>query len=202
MHRNLLLGLTGGVGSGKSTVAAMLDQRGAAVIDADAISRGLTAAGGAAITAIASAFGPQFIAADGALDRERMRAKVFSDPAARKKLEAIIHPLVGSTSQQQVQARFDEGRRVVLLDIPLLVESGHWRPRLNRVIVVDCAEETQITRTMTRSGLTRETVEGILRSQASRRQRRAAADMVIVNDGLTLDQLQDEVNRLADLFAL
>ncbi len=202
MHRKLLLGLTGGVGSGKSTVAAMLARSGAAVIDADAISRSLTEAGGAAIAAIARTFGPQFIDADGALDRNRMREKVFADPTARKKLEIIIHPLVGSTSLQQVQARLDEGSRVVLLDIPLLVESGHWRPRLNRVIVVDCAEETQITRTMTRSGLTRETVEGILRSQASRSQRRAAADMVIVNDGLTLDQLQGEVDRLADLFAL
>ncbi|MBE2263750.1 MAG: dephospho-CoA kinase [Burkholderiaceae bacterium] len=202
MHRKLLLGLTGGVGSGKSTVAAMLARRGAAVIDADAISRSLTEAGGAAIAAIARAFGPQFIDADGALDRNRMREKVFADPTARKKLEIIIHPLVGSTSLQQVQARLDEGSRVVLLDIPLLVESGHWRPRLNRVIVVDCAEETQVTRTMARSGLTRETVEGIMRSQASRCQRRAAADTVIVNDGLTLDELQGEVDRLADLFAL
>jgi len=137
--RPLLLGLTGGIGSGKSTVGTMLMARGAAVIDADAISRATTAAGGAAIAAIAERFGLTFITPAGALDRERMRTHVFANPNARQQLEAIIHPLVSLHTQQQAEAALARGQRVLVFDVPLLVESQRWRGHVDRVLVVDCA---------------------------------------------------------------
>src|SRR3990167_6059018 len=124
------VGLTGGIGSGKSTVLQMLAQLGAAVIDADAISRATTAAGGAAIPAIAQRFGREFITPQGALDRDRMRERAYADPAARKQLEEIIHPLVGQESERQVQAALAAGVKCIVFDIPLLVESGRWRARV------------------------------------------------------------------------
>lgn len=203
MHRHpLRLGLTGGIGSGKSTVGQMLAERGAAVLDADAISRSLTAGGGAAIPAIQECFGHSVIAADGSLDRAAMRALVFADASARQRLEAIIHPLVGSTTQARAQAAIDAGAPLLVFDIPLLVESGHWPARLDHVAVVDCREATQIDRVMQRNGLERTAVQAIIAAQASRQQRRAAADWVIYNDGITLDQLREHADRLADFFRL
>lgn len=198
-----LLGLTGGIGSGKSTVAAMLAAHGSAVVDADAIARSVTAPGGAAIAAIAQAFGAGLITAQGALDRERMRALVFGDPDAKRRLEAIVHPLVSQETERQAQAAIAQGRRSVVFDVPLLVESGRrWRQRVQRVLVVDCPVATQVERVMARSGLTQAEVERIVASQASRAQRLAAADIVIHNQDLTLSALRDEVRQLVDRFGL
>jgi dephospho-CoA kinase len=202
MRGVLRLGLTGGIGSGKSTVAGMLARHGAALVDADAISRQTTAAGGQAITAIAQAFGPEFITPEGALDRERMRALAFSDPTARRRLERIVHPLVGLETRRQADAAIAAGQRCIVFDIPLLVESAHWRTSLDCVLVVDCNPETQIQRVMQRNGLRREEVEGILANQASRLRRLRAADHVICNDGISLPQLALIVGQLAGRFGL
>lgn len=196
------LGLTGGIGSGKSTVAGLLAASGAAVIDADAISRQSTAAGGPAIAAIAQAFGPEFITPLGALDRERMRALAFRDPSARRRLEQIVHPLVGLESRRQAQAAIEAGQRCVVFDIPLLAESPHWRRLLDQVLVLDCSAETQIERVMQRNGLRRDEIERILASQSSRSARLHAADHVICNDGLTLAELAQLVQQLARRFGL
>ncbi len=196
------VGLTGGIGSGKSTVAAMLEACGAAVVDADQISRQLTAANGAALPAIAQAFGPSLIAADGALDRARMRGLIFRQPQARQQLEAIIHPLVGQETARQAQAAMAQGRRMVVYDIPLLVESGRWRRQLDAVIVVDCREQTQIDRVVARNQLSPDAVRGIMAAQASRRQRRACADVVLFNDAIPLPRLQAQVSLVARRFGL
>jgi dephospho-CoA kinase len=198
----LRVGLTGGIGSGKSTVLQMLARLGAAVIDADAISRATTATGGAAIAAIAQRFGSDFITPQGALDRDRMRERAYADPAARKQLEEIIHPLVGQESERQVQAALDAGVPCIVFDIPLLVESGRWRERVDRVLVVDCSPEIQVERVIARSGLRPEEVRAIIAAQASRGQRLAAADYVICNDGLSLDELRDKVVQTARRFGL
>lgn len=196
------LGLTGGIGSGKSTVSAMLVGLGAALIDADANARAVTAAGGAAIEAIRSSFGDALVTPDGALDRAAMRTLVFQDPQAKQRLEAIVHPLVGQLGQQQLQAARAAGCAVVVYDIPLLVESGRWRAQLDAVLVVDCLPATQVARVMQRSGLDEAAVRAIMAAQASREQRLAAADTVIYNEGLSLAQLQVEVNRFAQGFGL
>ncbi len=196
------LGLTGGIGSGKSTVAAALQEAGAAVVDADAISRSTTAPGGAAMPAIAQQFGPQFVDADGALNRNAMRELVFAKPEARLQLEAIIHPLVGQETARQTQAALDAGKKLVVFDVPLLVESAHWRDRVDRVLVVDCRVETQIERVMARNQLTREAVQAIIAQQASRERRVAAADMVIYNEGLSLEQLRQQAREIAHRFGL
>ena len=193
----LRIGLTGGIGSGKSTVGQMLQARGAAVIDADAIARQVTAAHGAAMPAIAQTFGPEFITADGALDRERMRAHVFSQPQAKQALEAIIHPLVAQETQRQAQEALAKGHNTLVFDVPLLVESGaRWRTQVDRVLVVDCSEATQIQRVMARNGLSRETVQSIIAAQASRAQKLAAADWVIDNDDISLEDLRAHVESL------
>ena len=193
----LRLGLTGGIGSGKSTVAKMLAARGAAVIDSDAIARSVTAANGSAMPAIREAFGPEFLNPEGALDRERMRALVFSDPGAKLRLEAIVHPLVGLATQAQAQAAIQAGHTLLVFDVPLLVESPRWRKLVDLVLVVDCLETTQIERVIARSGLTREAVHNIIQAQATRAQRLAAADITVFNDGLDLAQLQRAVDGLA-----
>ena len=193
----LRIGLTGGIGSGKSTVAQMLHARGAAIIDADAIARSVTATNGAAMPAIAQTFGEDFITTDGALDRERMRAHVFKEPSAKQALEAIIHPLVTQETQRQAQAAIEQGFRTLVFDVPLLVESGtRWRTQVDRVLVVDCAETTQIERVVARNGLSRETIQNIISAQASRAQKLAAADWVIHNEKLTLQTLRDQVAQL------
>ncbi len=196
------LGLTGGIGSGKSTVAGMLAERGAVIIDADAISRQATASGGRAIEAIRQSFGAEFITSDGALDRVRMRGLVFSTPAARLQLEQIVHPLVGEETARQARQAADAGSPCVVFDVPLLVESAHWRARLDEVLVLDCRPETQIERVMQRNGLGRSEVEAILSQQATRSQRLHAADHVICNDSLSLAELQGLVERLAARFGL
>jgi dephospho-CoA kinase len=196
----LRVGLTGGLGSGKSTVAQMLAGCGAVVIDSDAISRQSTAPGGAAIALIAKQFGARFITPEGALDRDLMRQLVFSDAQAKKQLEAIVHPLVAEeTDRQAAQA----GSACTVFDVPLLVESGRWRQRLDQVLVVDCSEATQISRVMARSGWTREAVEQVMAGQASRSRRLAAADVCICNDvSMSLPALAAMVRQLAQRFGL
>ena len=202
-YRIWRIGLTGGIGSGKSTVAALFAELGAAVIDADAISRSLTAAGGRAIPAIREQFGDAMVAADGAMDRQAMRERVFRDPGARARLEAIIHPLVGRITQEQGDQALRAGARCLVHDVPLLVESGRrWRAQVDRVIVVDCDTATQQARVTARSGLSAEEVGRIIAQQASRAQRLACADMVIFNQGLSLQALRATVQEAARHFGL
>ena len=198
----LRLGLTGGIGSGKSTVARMLQEHGAVVIDADAIARASTAAGGAAIPQILASFGPDYITPEGALDRERMRSLAFTDTGAKQRLEAIVHPLVGKATTEEAEAAERAGARCIVFDIPLLVESGRWPRQLDRVLVVDCQEDTQVTRVAARTGMAEAMARQIIAAQASRAQRRAAADVVVYNDGLTLEQLRAEVEQIAAHFGL
>jgi len=188
------IGLTGGIGSGKSTVAGFLREAGATIVDTDAISRALTQPGGAAMPAIAQQFGTDFVTADGALDRDRMRALAFSDADAKRRLEAILHPLI---TAQALAAADAAATRLVVFDVPLLVESGRWRARVARVLVVDCAVQTQIARVLQRPGWSRERVDGALAAQTTREARRAAADAVLLNDGLTLAALANDVRGLA-----
>jgi dephospho-CoA kinase len=172
--------LTGGIGSGKSSVARLFEAHGVAVIDADALAHELTAPGGAALPAIRAAFGPEVVDERGALDRERMRRRAFGDPAARKRLEAILHPLIRDESERR---RAAAPSAYVILMIPLLVESGDPRRRCDRVLVVDCPEAEQIRRVMLRSNLARAEVAAIMAAQASRAERLAHADDVIDNGG-------------------
>lgn len=198
----LRLGLTGGIGSGKSTVAQFFSSLGAAVIDADAISRAVTAPQGAAIAALSAEFGADFITATGALDRDRMRNLVYSDTSARKRLEAILHPLIGQEIARQTDAAVQTGSRCLVFDIPLLVESSRWRQNLNQVLVVDCAPEVQIQRVMARSDLARAEVQAIIHSQAPREVRLRGSDMVIFNDAIDLTQLESEVTQIWRWFGL
>lgn len=196
------LGLTGGIGSGKSTVAGLLAERGAAVVDADAIARALSAAGGAAMPLIASTFGPDFLTPTGALNRARMRTLIHADATARLRLEAIIHPLVALDTQKQAASAASAGKPCIVFDVPLLVESTSWRQRVDHVLVVDCTPELQISRVMARSQLQRVEVENIMASQATRERRLSAADVVIFNVGLSLEQLADEVRQISHRFGL
>lgn len=196
------LGLTGGIGSGKSTVAQMFGALGAAVIDADALSRATTAAGGTAIEPIRTHFGAAFIDASGALDRARMRELAFADQSARSRLEAIVHPLVGEAIQRAADQAHQAGRRLIVFDIPLLIESGHWAPRFDAVIVVDCTPETQMRRVMQRSALSSEAVHAIMTAQSPRATRLAAADIVVFNDGITLEELDTKARQIAVWFGL
>jgi dephospho-CoA kinase len=198
----LRIGLTGGIGSGKSTVLQMLVEHGAAAIDADAISRSVTASGGAAIPLIAQQFGPGFVDASGALDRARMREHAYANPASRRQLELIVHPLVGQEIARQVDAAIASGHHCIVFDIPLLVESGRWRQQLDRVLVVDCTPETQVARVVARSGLQPDEVRAIIAAQAPRGLRLAAADLVICNEALNLGQLAAEVAEVARTFGL
>jgi dephospho-CoA kinase len=196
ISRPLLLGLTGGIGSGKSTVARRLAELGAVVIDADAIARSVTAPGGTAMPAIAQQFGTEFVTTEGALDRDRMRQRVFSDPEAKQRLEAIVHPLVSEETARQTRAALAAHPPVIVFDVPLLTESAHWRERVDRILVVDCTEATQVQRVVARSALEPAAVERIMAAQATRAQRRAIADWVLLNEGLTLEQLQAHIDRL------
>jgi dephospho-CoA kinase len=193
------LGLTGGIGSGKSTVGARLQALGADLIDADAISRQSTAAGGAAIEAIRAAFGDAVIEAGGALNRDAMRERAFSDATARQRLEAIIHPIVAREMEQLVHS---SRASCLVFDVPLLVESPRWRKQLDRVMVVDCSEATQIRRVQARSGWDEATVAAVIRQQASRAQRLSAADVVLFNDGDDIGRLHALVDRLSTRFGL
>lgn len=197
MAHVLRLGLTGGIGSGKSTVAALLETHGTKLVDADAISRATSAAGGSAIDALTREFGTGFITPDGALDRDRMRALVYTDAGAKKRLEAIVHPLVGQEIAQQTESYIKFGAACIVFDIPLLVESSRWRQNLDFVLVVDCPPELQIERVMKRSALARDDVVQIIQAQAPRASRLKAADFVIHNGAISLDQLAQEVAGLA-----
>jgi dephospho-CoA kinase len=180
MKRAFVVGLTGGIGSGKSAAAEEFAGLGATVVDTDAIAHELTRAGGAAIDAIRQQLGADYVDASGAMDRARVRALVFADAAARKKLEALLHPLIRAESERRVAAA--SGRYVVLV-VPLLVESPGYRERVSRVLVVDCPEDVQCERVQRRSGLDENAVQAIMRSQVSRALRLAAADDVIDNSG-------------------
>jgi len=187
------IGLTGGIGSGKSSVARVLVECGAVLVDTDAIAKSLTLPGGAAIEALADAFGRELIDADGALDREQMRQLVFADRQAKLRLEAILHPMIGTEAARQAAAA---GDRVVVYDVPLLAESSRWRRVADRILVVDCSEQTQCSRVIARSGWTEDAVRAVIAQQASRDRRRALADALIHNDGITPDQLRFEVRAL------
>ena len=180
---DFIVGLTGGIGSGKSAAAASFAELGAAVVDTDVIAHELTAADGAAMPSIRSAFGATVIGRDGALDRAAMRHLAFTDAAAKSRLEAILHPLIGVESRLRCQRELAHGAPYAVLVIPLLVESGTYRKRLSRIAVVDCAENTQIERVMARSGLPREEIQRIMAAQATRAERLAAADDTLDNDG-------------------
>lgn len=187
----LRLGLTGGIGSGKTQVANLLAVWGATVIDTDLIAHALTVPRGAAIEPIRAAFGPLVIDGTGALDRASMRERVFADPGERQRLESILHPLIGEEAARQ--AARAQGLYVVFV-VPLLVESGRWLDRIDRLCVVDCDEATQIARVGRRSGIPGETVRRILAAQATRAQRLALADDVIVNDATTsIEDLERQV---------
>jgi len=193
------LGLTGGIGSGKSTVASRFQALGATVVDADALSRQSTAPGGAAIEPIRAAFGAAFIDASGALNRAAMREQVFADPSARQRLEAIVHPIVAAGIAAQVASNRS---RCIVFDIPLLVESPRWRIQLDRVLVVDCSEATQRRRVRARSGWDDDTTRAVIAQQASRTARLAAADVVLFNEQDDLDRLHADIDRLSRRFGL
>jgi len=202
-RKPLRLGLTGGIGSGKSTVASIMASAGAAVMDADAISRALTLPGGRAIPAILAEFGEQLIAPDGAMNRDAMRALVFSNPESKRQLEAIIHPLVGQVLQEESIAAIAAGHACLVYDVPLLVESGErWRRQVDLVCVVDCGVETQIQRVMSRNQLGRTEIERIISLQASRQQRLDCADAVIFNEGIDLAHLKQLVHEMMTRFGL
>jgi len=177
---SFIVGLTGGIGSGKSTVADLFAALGAAVVDTDIISRELTGESGAAMPEIRAEFGPVIVLANGALDRAAMRRLVFSDASAKGRLEAILHPLIRRESEARCTAATTAP--YVLLVVPLLVESSAYREQIQRILVVDCDEETQISRVMARSGLSRDDVLAIMVTQASRGQRLAVADDVLSNN--------------------
>lgn len=187
------IGLTGGIGSGKSTVAAMLSDLGATLIDTDAISRAITLPGGAAVPAIQAAFGADVLDAAGGLDRARMRDIVFAQADAKRRLEAILHPLIGIETERQATAA---AGTTIVFDVPLLVESKRWRRIVDRVLVVDASEATQLSRVVARSGWAPDAVRAVIAQQAPRRERRAAADAVVFNDGLSLEALAVEVRSL------
>ncbi|MDM0045449.1 dephospho-CoA kinase [Variovorax dokdonensis] len=196
VHR---IGLTGGIGSGKSTVARMLVGLGATLVDTDAIARSMTLAHGAAMPAIAAEFGTQMVAPDGSLDRDRMRSLVFADAQAKRRLEAILHPLIGQECERQAAAA---SGNAVVFDVPLLVESQRWRRIVDFVLVIDASEAHQMQRVVDRSGWSPEAVRAVIAQQASRAQRRAAADAIICNENLTFAQLEDEVRKLWRQWAL
>ena len=200
MRRVPVIGLTGGIGSGKSTVADRLVALGAALVDTDRIAHELTAPGGEAIAPIRAAFGDAVIAADGRMDRAAMRALAFSDPTARKRLEGILHPMIRARTQAGIDAAARAGAPYVVVAVPLLVESGDWRGRYDRILVVDCPTEVQVERVIRRSGLQRAQLEAILAAQATREQRLAAADDVVDNAGPP-DALEAQVTRLHAAYA-
>ncbi len=187
------VGLTGGIGSGKSTVADLFAAHGVPLVDTDLIAHRITAPHGMAMPQIAAEFGEAFVAADGSLDRARMRTLVFSDDSALKRLEGITHPLIrAETEREQREAH---GPYVIVV-VPLLVESGTWKNRVNRVLTVDCSVETQISRVMSRNNFSRAQVLAIIARQATREARLAAADDVIDNDKAPAEAVREQVAAL------
>ena len=194
--RPAYIGVAGGIGSGKSTVAGFLGALGGTVIDADAASRSLTAPGGAAIPAIQTAFGPEAIDSLGGLDRAAMRTRVFSDPAARLRLEAVLHPLIWQEIDRRRHAALSEGAAFLVFDVPLLVEMPRWRPMLDTVVLVDCNPTTQHERVLARNGMDAGQTQRIMDAQANRAQRLACADQVIFNEGLSLTALRAQTAQI------
>ena len=190
-----LIGLTGGIGSGKTAVSDRLAQLGAGVIDTDLIAHQITAPGGCAIAPLQGYFGADFIASNGALDRSKMRSLVFQNLEAKKALEAITHPLIKQETIKQANQLAEAGFPYLVFVVPLLIESGIWKGQIDHLVVVDCPEELQIERVMRRSNLSRTEVEGILKAQATRQERLAVADTVIENQGQLVD-LQTAVEQL------
>ena len=189
MSRPFVVGLTGGIGSGKSAAAQEFSRLGAAVVDTDAIARELTDAGGAALPDIKRLFGDAFLLASGAMDRKMMREHVFADPVAKQALEALLHPMIRAESDRRIGAA---GGPYVVHVVPLLIESRDYRRRVDRVLVVDCPEAKQVERVGARSGLSESEVLAIIRTQLPRAERLAAADDVVDNSG-TLDALRKQV---------
>jgi dephospho-CoA kinase len=187
-----VIGLTGGIGSGKSRVADLFVERGAALVDTDVIAHELTGPGGAAMPVLRTEFGAQVVDAHGALDRAAMRQLAFADPTQRRRLEAILHPLISQESARRCQAATAS---YVLLAVPLLVEGGVQRGRYRRILVVDCPEELQVARVMARNGFAEQAVRAIMAAQATRAERLAAADDVVTNDG-DLSTLAAQVDAL------
>lgn len=202
MPNTLRLGLTGGIGSGKSTVAAMFAEFGAHVIDADSISRATTAVDGLAMPCIAAEFGSQYIRQDHSLDREAMRALAFRDSSARKRLEAIIHPLVDKEISYQTEIALQKVCPCIIFDIPLLAESSNWRKRVNQVMVVDCLVDIQISRVVARNGIKPSEVENMIASQAPRASRLKAADLVVFNGAGSIGELQIQIDQIWQGFGL
>ena len=190
-----LIGLTGGIGSGKSVVAQRLAELGATVIDSDQIAHNITAPHGAAIAPIQARFGPDLLAADGSLDRPKMRRLAFNDPNALQLLEAITHPLIHAETQQQASQAHENGALYLVFMVPLLVESGYWPQVIDHLVVVDCPEELQIARVMQRNHLGRSQIEQIMSKQASREDRLVAADTILLNDG-SLEKLIPQIDNL------
>jgi dephospho-CoA kinase len=194
------IGLTGGIGSGKSTVASMLVLLGAVLVDTDAIAKAITAPGGSAMPALEAEFGRSIVTPEGSLDRSRMREIAFLDPEAKKRLEAILHPLIGLQCERQA-ASARPGQTIVF-DVPLLVESRRWRGIVDRVLVIDATEQTQLERVVARSGWTPDAVRTVIAQQADRILRRAAADAVIYNERLSLVELSSNVRGLWERWAV
>jgi dephospho-CoA kinase len=190
---SLQIGLTGGIGSGKSTVAKALVSLGAVLVDTDAIAHSITAPGGRAIPALIKEFGSDVVDASGAMDRNRMRAIAFADPAAKARLEGVLHPLIGAVAQEQALAA---AGRTVVFDVPLLTEHSRWRAQCGRIVVVDCSEATQLARVMQRNGWDEAAVRRVISLQTPRRARRLLADAVIFNDGLELAALHAQAAAL------
>jgi dephospho-CoA kinase len=193
--RIALIGLTGGIGSGKTTVSALLGKLGAGIVDTDLIAHQITGPNGVAMPSIEKQFGADYLNASGALDRDKMRALVFTEPEARKTLEAITHPLIHLETIKQARQLVLEGAPYLVFVVPLLIESGSWQGLIDRLVVVDCPEEVQIARVMQRSNLARLDLERILQAQASRKDRLACADIVIENQD-SFENLNSEVNQL------
>lgn len=196
------IGITGGIGSGKSTVAGFLEEQAGVLIDADAASRRLTAPGGAAMVAVAQAFGPAMVDAQGGLDRAAMRHLVFTDAGARQRLEAIMHPLIWQEIDRLQSAALQAGAAFLVFDVPLLVEMRRWRPMLDTVVVVDCSPATQQQRVLARNGMDAVQTQRIMDAQASRAQRLACADHVLLNEGLDLEALRAQVQLLGKTLRL
>jgi dephospho-CoA kinase len=202
VNHALKVGLTGGIGSGKSTVMQLLFKAGAHCIDADEISKASTAPGGASIASIEAVFGSSVLTKQGALDREKMRELVFNNAEAKTQLESIVHPIVGVEINRQTALAQAQGAQCIVFDIPLLVESAHWRKSLDRIVVVDCSYQTQIDRVALRNGFEISTIQKIINLQASRTTRLQAADFIVFNDGITLIELGRQVQEIASEFGL
>lgn len=192
-----IIGLTGGVGSGKSTVALLFAEHGAGIIDTDAIAHHLTRSGGEAIAAIRATFGDDYLTEDGALDRAKMRGLIFSDAAARQRLEQILHPMI--FEQAKAQLRQLQDKPYILAVVPLLPESRNFRQLVRRVLVVDCDEDTQVARVVARSRMTEAEVRAIIARQTPRADRLRLASDIVHND-TDLDSLAGQVAALHERY--